>query len=190
VRDITELRYFDIDSAAMDKFEKNLSAANFKLCRCANAEEAVSGADIITTCTACRAHVDVLKNDWIKPGVHINGIGGDSVGKTELELSILKRCRIVVEYLDQCRQEGEIQRLTKKEIEKYVAAELHELITGTKTGREDESQITLYDSVGIGLEDYSALLFAYNLANYYNLGLELNLTPVLKDAKNLISLID
>src|SRR3989338_6933073 len=52
VRDITEVRYFDIDPRAMDKFKKNVKESKFKLVRCLDAEEAVKGADIITTCTA------------------------------------------------------------------------------------------------------------------------------------------
>ena len=190
VRDIREVRYFDIDSLAMDKFEHNMRDSKLKFVRCVNAEEASRGADIITTCTACKAHVDVIKNDWIKPGVHINGIGGDTVGKTELELSILSRSRIVVEYFDQCVIEGEIQRFTQGEAKKKVHAELHELILGTKLGRESETEITLYDSVGIGLEDYSALVYTYELAKKYNLGEELNLTPNINNPKNLVSLLD
>ena len=189
VRDIKEIRYFDIDAKAMDKFEKNLVGTNFKLVRCEGVQEAVLGADIITTCTACRAHVDVLKNDWIKSGVHINGIGGDSEGKTELEFSILSRCQIAVEYFDQCVVEGEIQRFDKDEAEKKVHAELHELITGKKQGRDNEEQITLYDSVGIALEDFSALTFLYDLIHKYNLGEESNLTPVIDNPKDLISMI-
>lgn len=189
VRDITEIRYYDIDSRAMTKFASNFAQSKFKLTPCSNAEEAVLGADIITTCTACRAHVDVLKNDWIKSGVHINGIGGDSQGKTELELSLLSRTDIVVEYLEQCIIEGEIQRLTPEEIKKYVKAELTELIKGTKSGRNNDQQITLYDSVGIALEDYSILKLIYNLAQQNNLGAELNFTPTLADPKDLISML-
>lgn len=189
VREITEVRYYDIDPRAMDKFEKNFQQNKFKLTRCANSEEAVKGADIITTCTACRAHVDVIKNDWIKPGVHINGIGGDSKGKTELEASILPRAEIVVEYFDQCIIEGEIQRLVEEDAKKQIRAELFELINNTKTGRDNEDQITLYDAVGIALEDYSALKLTYNMAVQNNLGEELNLTPKLNDPKNLISML-
>lgn len=191
VRDITEVRYFDIDPLAMDKFEKNLkNISSFKLVRSNNAEQAVFGADIITTCTACRAEVDVLKNDWIKDGVHINGLGGDSKGKTELESSILPRSRIVVEYFDQAIEEGEIQRLNKTEAREKVSAELYEIILGKKLGREKETDITLYDSVGIGLEDYSALRFTYVLAEHYNIGEERNFTPVLDNPKDLISLLN
>lgn len=189
VRDIKEIRYFDIDPLAMDKFENNFRNEDLKLIRCHSSEEAVQGADIITTCTACRAHVDVIKNDWIRSGVHINGIGGDSKGKTELELAILSRSRIAVEYLAQCRVEGEIQRFSGQEIERHVHAELHELINEEKLGRENDKQITIYDSVGIALEDYSALQMVYELSNRYGLGQELNFTPVLKNVKNLISMI-
>jgi ornithine cyclodeaminase len=189
VRAIREVRYFDIDRAAMDKFEKNLKGSGPKFTRCHSSEEAVRGADIITTCTACRDHVDVLQNDWILSGVHINGIGGDSQGKTELELSILSRCRIAVEYLDQCLIEGEIQRFSRAEVDRYVHAELHELITGAKQGRGSEGEITLYDSVGIALEDFSVLCFVFELATFYQLGPELNFTPVLNDAKDLISMV-
>ncbi len=190
VRTITEVRYFDIDPVAMDKFEKNIKAtSSVILVPCASAEEAVKGADIITTCTACKAHVDVIKNDWVLPGVHINGIGGDCPGKTELEFSILSRSKIVVEYFDQCIIEGEIQRLGYDEGKSQVYAELHELVTAAKSGRENENEITLYDSVGVGLEDYSVLRLTYELAEHYHVGQELNLTPVVVDPKNLISVL-
>ncbi len=189
VRDIREVRYFDIDSKAMDKFERNMWGKNLKLVRCKNAKEAIKGADIITVCTACKAHVDVIKNEWVTAGVHINALGGDTIGKTELELDILPRCRIVVEYFDQCVIEGEIQRLSKEEAQELVYAELYELVNGSKKGREADKEITLFDSVGIALEDYSALRLTYELAEKYNIGNESNLITVLKDPKDLISAI-
>lgn len=187
VRDIREVRYFDSDSKAMDKFEKNMKGKSFKLVRCKDAKEAVEEADIITVCTACKAHVDVIKSDWIKDGVHINALGGDTIGKTELELSILLRSKVVVEYFEQSLSEGEIQRLSKEKAKKLVYAELHELVNSSKKGRLSDKDITLFDSVGIALEDYSALRFTYELAEKYNIGEKLNLTPVLKDPKDLIS---
>jgi len=187
VRDIKEVRYFDIDPKAMDKFEKNMRSIGIKLVRCHDAEEAVKGADIITTITACKANVDVIKDRWVKAGVHINALGGDTVGKTELELSLLPRCRVVVEYFDQSLIEGEIQRLNNEAAKKLVYAELYELVNGSKKGRVNDQEITLFDSVGIALEDYSALRLTYELANKYNLGEERNFTPQVNDPKNLLS---
>ena len=189
VRDITEVRYFDIDPLAMDKFEKNMGNKHLKLVRCKNAQEATKGADIITVCVAAKAHIDVIKNEWVKEGVHINGLGGDTVGKTELELSILFRSRIVVEYFEQSFVEGEIQRLSKQQAKELVHAELYELVRGFKKGRESEQEITLFDSVGIALEDYSILRLTFELAEKYNIGEERNLTPLIKNPKDLIGVL-
>lgn len=186
VRDITTVRYFDIDPEAMKKFAINMADCGMQLVACGSAEEAVDGADIITVCTACFAHVDVLKNEWVKPGVHINAIGGDSKGKTELELSILSRSKVVVEYFDQAIGEGEIQRLGEEKAREVVYAELTELINGVKNGRDSADDITLFDSVGIGLEDYSVLRLAYELAEKYGIGDEAELIPPISDPKNLI----
>ncbi len=189
VRDIKEVRFFDIDANAMDKFESNFKNSNFNLFRAESAQEAVTNADIITTCTACKAQVDVIKGEWIKKGVHINGIGGDSAGKTELEESIIENSRVVVEYFDQSIIEGEIQRWNKKEGKNKIHAELYELVKGIKSGRDSDTDITLYDSVGIGLEDYSVLTLTYDLLRQYNIGIDLELVPPLKDPKNLISVL-
>ncbi len=190
VRDIKEIRFFDIDSKAMDKYEHNISALGIKFIRCHDAEEATKGADIITTCTACKANVDVIKDSWVHEGVHINALGGDTIGKTELELNILDRCRIVVEYFEQAYVEGEIQRLSKDRAEELAYRELFQLMQGIELGRTNGNEITLFDSVGIGLEDYSALRFTYDLALKYNIGQDLNLVPALEDPKNLFSLVN
>lgn len=189
VRDVAEVRYFDTDPKAMSKFERNLNGSGLKLTACKNAEEAMTGADIVTVCTACKAHVDVIENDWVQPGMHLNAIGGDCPGKTELEQSILPRSRVVVEYFEQSLIEGEIQRFTRAEAKDHVHAELYEVVNGTKSGREHDQEITLFDSVGIALEDYSTLRLTYELAERYNLGEDRNLTPVITDPKDLISVL-
>lgn len=189
VRDIKEVHFFDTDSKAMDKFEKNMKDYSFRLIRCKSVQEAMENADIVTVCTACKAHVDVIKNKWVKPGMHINALGGDTIGKTELEKSILQRAKVIVEYFDQSFIEGEIQRFTKRQAKKLVYAQLHELINGLKRARINDQEITLFDSVGIALEDYSALRLTYELTKRYNIGEDLNFTPVLEDPKNLYSIV-
>ncbi|MDA1317026.1 MAG: ornithine cyclodeaminase [bacterium] len=189
VRDIKTVRYFDIDLNAMTKFAHNLANLGIKLIACKDAESAVYGADIITVCTADKANREVLKDKWIHEGVHINALGGDTVGKTELELGILYRSKIVVEFFEQSFIEGEIQKLERKEALKRVHAQLNEIINNKKKGREHDEEITLFDSVGIGLEDYSALTLVYNLAKKYSLGEHLSIVPELTNPKNLFSLI-
>lgn len=189
VREIKEVRCFDIDDKAMAKFARNLKDQKLKIVICKNAEEAVRGADIITVCIASKSHAEIVKNEWVKEGVHINGLGGDTVGKTELELSILSRCRIFVEYFDQAFVEGEIQRLSKQKAKRLVKAEIHELVKETKKGRENDQEITLFDSVGIALEDYSALRLAFELSEKYSLGEDLEMLPDVSDPKDLFSVL-
>jgi ornithine cyclodeaminase len=189
VRKIKEVRFFDLDGKAMDKFEENVKNKSLNLRRCASAEEAVNGADIITVCTAKKARVAVVKDKWIQKGVHINALGGDTIGKTELERSTLFRSRIAVEYFAQAYIEGEIQRFSKKEALQNVTCEFFEIINGLKKGRESKDEITLFDSVGIALEDYSALRLTYELSRKYNIGENFKMVPELSDPKDLISLL-
>lgn len=186
VRNIEEVRYFDLDPQAMEKFAHNLKDYGLKLTPCASVEEATQSADIINTCTAKKAHVDVLKRAWVKPGAHINALGGDCPGKTEIELSLLHHSNIIVEYLPQTRIEGEIQRFSEKEIEENIYGELWEIVTGVKQGLP-RNDITLFDCVGFAVEDFSALRLVYDLAHTYDMGQEIALLPPPSDPKNLFA---
>ncbi|WP_204723380.1 ornithine cyclodeaminase [Fastidiosibacter lacustris] len=190
VRDIKTIRYHDIDPKAMCRFEKNMQTYNFELVPCKSNEEAIKGADIVTVCTACKAHAIVIENDWVRPGVHINGLGGDCPGKTELDKSILTRAKVVVEFFEQSFIEGEIQCFTEQEAKKVVYAELWELIEGQKQGRTSADEITVFDSVGFALEDFSVLKLTYQLAEKYDIGVPINMIPVLKDPKDLFSVLN
>jgi ornithine cyclodeaminase len=190
VRDIKTVRYHDIDPAAMDRFEKNMKAYDFELIRCESNEEAVKGADIITVCTACKAQVTVIENSWVKEGVHINGLGGDCPGKTELDSKILERSTNVVEFFEQSFIEGEIQNFTEERAKELVHAELNELIKNEKSGRTSETEITVFDSVGFALEDFSVLKLFYKLSEQYQIGNPMNMIPDLKDPKDLFSVLN
>lgn len=178
---LKEVRYFDLDPKAMQRFANNLQNETFKLVAGKDAQSIVSGADIIITATAAKKKQKVLNYSWLEPGQHICGIGGDSPGKTELDVNILKNSKIVVEYFPQTAHEGEIQNLGKN-AKKHVYAELWELVSGKKKGRKNAKEITLFDSVGFALEDYSILRLIYDLAPKYQIGREVALVP---DATNL-----
>jgi ornithine cyclodeaminase len=106
---INRLRVWDTDPAALDKFERNAGRLGFDVHRASDAADAVRGADVITTCTADKTNAIVLTDEMVGPGVHVNAIGGDCPGKTELDPRILPRSRVFVEYTPQTRVEGEIQ---------------------------------------------------------------------------------
>lgn len=152
---VGRLRLYDIDAAATEKCIKNLDRMGFSIAACRSAQEAVEGADIITTVTADKQYSTILTDNMIGSGLHINAVGGDCPGKTELHRDILLRSDIFVEYPPQTRIEGEIQQLAGD----HPVKELWQVITGQIAGRHNASQITLFDSVGFATEDFSALRY-------------------------------
>jgi ornithine cyclodeaminase len=108
---ITKLRIWDTDPTSMEKFVRNLAPLGFEIEVATSGSDAVRGADVITTCTADKANAVVLHNADVSSGVHINAIGGDCPGKTELDAAILHRSTVFVEYPPQTRIEGEIQQV-------------------------------------------------------------------------------
>jgi ornithine cyclodeaminase len=150
---IEEVRLHDIDPAATAKAARNLASSGLRVVSCRTPEEAVEGARIVTTCTADKQMATILSDNMVGAGVHLNAIGGDCPGKTELHRDILLRSDIFVEYPPQTRVEGEIQQLDPD----HPVTELWRVIDGQAAGRTREDQITLFDSVGFATEDFSAL---------------------------------
>ena len=155
VRGVERLRLYDIDPAATEKAVRNLRAVGFDPVACASAEEAVEGAAIVTTCTADKRFATILTDNMVGAGVHLNAIGGDCPGKTELHRDILLRSDIFVEHAPQTRIEGEIQQLPPD----HPVTELWRVVAGEAPGRTSERQITLFDGVGFAVEDFSGLRY-------------------------------
>jgi ornithine cyclodeaminase len=153
VNGVQNVRLFDIDPQATAHCAANLMAAGLKVMSCASTEEAVLGAEIITTCTADKRLATILTDNMVGTSVHVNAIGGDCPGKTELHRDILLRSDIFVEYTPQTRIEGDIQQLAPD----HPVTELWQVITGQSPGRTSDYQITVFDGVGFAIEDFSAL---------------------------------
>ena len=154
---IDTVRLYDIDLAATEKAARNLAGHGLNVVPCKTGEESMEGAQIITTCTADKQYATILTDNMIGEGVHINAIGGDCPGKTELHRDILLRSDIFVEYPEQTWVEGEIQQLDRS----HPVTELWKVITGQAQGRRNDKQITLFDSVGFAIEDFSALRYIH-----------------------------
>src|SRR5260370_5142230 len=179
------LRVFDVDPAAEAKFVRNLGRLGFSITRCRSAAEAVSGADIITTATADKRRATVLTDDMVAPGAHINAVGGDSPGKTELDRNILGRADVFVEFAPQTRIEGEIQQMGPD----FPVTELWQVITGQAPGRRADDRITLFDSVGFAIEDFSALRFLRDRVRGTKHFSTLDLLPAPRDPPALFGLV-
>lgn len=185
---IDEVRLFDPDVNAMRKLEANLHSCDattrLSVVRCASTSEAVAGADIVTTVTADKRRATVLDAAMIEPGMHVNAVGGDCPGKTELDVAILSRSdvRIIVEYEPQTRIEGEIQQLDGS----TPVIEFERVVRGAAAGRSSPDEVTIFDSVGFALEDFSALRYLHGLVLARpDLGRTIDLIPHLSDPKNL-----
>lgn len=181
---INEVRVFDTDPAATAKLIRNLSGVpGLHLTPAASTADAVRGADIVTTATADKALATILTPDMIEPGMHINAVGGDCPGKTELHPDILARARarVVVEFEPQTRIEGDIQQMPVD----FPVVELWQVLTGAVPGRENAEQVTVFDSVGFALEDFSMLRYLHDLARERNIGSVIDLVPAPDDPKDL-----
>jgi ornithine cyclodeaminase len=181
---IDEIRLFDIDAAATAKLQHNLrNVAGLKLLPCASTAHAVRGADIVTTVTADKTRAAILTAGIIEQGMHINAVGGDCPGKTELHPDVLRAARVVVEYEPQTRIEGDIQQLPAD----FAVTELWQVLQGHAAGRENADQVTVFDSVGFALEDFSALRWLRDSALELRLGSPAHLIPALLDPKDLFA---
>lgn len=182
---INELRVWDTDPLAMEKFSRNMLPLGFQIHTASSSLNAVRDADIITTCTADKTNAAVLTPQHITPGVHLNAIGGDCPGKTELHPAILDHADIFVEFLPQTRIEGEIQQKPAE----YPATEFWRVLTGAAPGRTSAEQVTMFDSVGFAVEDFSALRYVRDSVDGTDFYTDIDLVANPDDPKDLFGLI-
>ena len=179
---VDEIRLFDVDPAATDKLVRHLSRIEgLTLIRCRDTAEAVRGADIVTTVTADKRNATIVTPEMIEPGMHINGVGGDCPGKTELHGDVLARANVFVEYEPQSRIEGDVQQMPAD----FPVTEFWRVLRGEATGRRSADEVTVFDSVGFALEDFATLRWLGDRAEALGLGRELALVPAMDDPKDL-----
>jgi ornithine cyclodeaminase len=185
---INTVRVWDTDPDAMAKFVRNATPLGFDVYVATSADDAVTGADIVTTCTADKTNATILTADMLPlmaPGAHINAIGGDCPGKTELDPAILLRGGVFVEFPEQTWIEGEIQQMP----DDFPITEMWEVILRTAPGRVSNEQITIFDSVGFAIEDFAALRFVRDAVNGTDFYESVDLIAEPADPKNLFGVV-
>jgi ornithine cyclodeaminase len=182
---IERLRVYDVDPAATAKFCRNLARRGFTIHAAASAPDAVEGADIVTTVTADKRRATILSDNMVGAGIHINAVGGDCPGKTELQPAILERASVFVEYLPQTRIEGEIQQMP----DDFPATELRHVVAGEAPGRRRVDEITVFDSVGFALEDFSALRYLADVIESERLFSTIDILARPEDPRDLFGLL-
>lgn len=182
---VQTLRLFDVDAQATAKLARNLSGTGLAVQACSSAREATQGADIVTTITADKANATIVTADMLRPGMHLNAVGGDCPGKTELAPEVLHAADVFVEFEPQTRVEGEVQQMPAD----FPVTELWRVLSGQTPGRRGADQITVFDSVGFALEDFAALHFMRDCAQQLGMVRTLALMPELDDPKDLFALL-
>jgi alanine dehydrogenase len=150
--------------AYVKKFLKDMQFLGLDMQITGNISNCVKEADIVVTTTPVRK--PILKSKWIKEGAHINAIGADAPGKEELEVSLLKRAKIVVDDWRQASHSGEINVPVSRGLisRKDIYAALGEIVAGTKIGRVNPKEITIFDSTGLAIQDIAMAHFVYRKA--------------------------
>lgn len=181
---INTLQVFDTDPVATAKLQRHLRLVpGLQVVACSSTAQAVRGADIVTTVTADKRNATIITPEMIESGMHLNAVGGDCPGKTELHPGVLQGASVFVEYEPQSRIEGDIQQMPAD----FAVTELWRVLSGQAPGRRSAAEVTVFDSVGFALEDFAALRLMGALAKGLGLGQAVNLIPALHDPKDLFS---
>ncbi|HEY9499752.1 MAG TPA: ornithine cyclodeaminase [Terrimesophilobacter sp.] len=182
---VDQLRVWDTDPDAMAKVVRNLTPLGFDITVASSVTDAVAGADIVTTCTADKTNATVLTRDMVAPGMHLNAIGGDCPGKTELDAAILPASSVFVEYTPQTRIEGELQNQPAD----FPVTEIWRVLTGQAAGRTSPDEVTVFDSVGFAIEDFSALRYVRDSVDGTDFYDDIDLVANPDDPKNLFGFV-
>jgi ornithine cyclodeaminase/alanine dehydrogenase-like protein (mu-crystallin family) len=134
----------------------------------AQPEHAVDGADIVVTTTPSTK--PVLYDGWISQGTHISAMGADTKGKQEVDPKLYQKCKVMVDDLRQCSVLGETQHNLDFVKSHGIHAQLGEIVSGEKGGREKDDEITLFDATGIAFQDLVTAGLALSLAQEKKVG--------------------
>ena len=169
-----EVRVWSRGQQTLDHFIESEEGRHpyFTIKSSTNIDDVVPGADVVVTMTT--GGNIVVRDEHISEGMHIAALGSDLAGNQELESTIVKRARIFVDDIRQCRSDGEINMpFTNGDItEADVAGEIGEVINGKKEGRTSDSEITLFDSTGIAIQDSATVPLEYQRAMEAGVGVE------------------
>lgn len=180
IRDIKKVYIWDMFPAAVDAAIEALKPVmpGVELIPCASPEEAVKDADIVCTVTSTKGDAPFLKGEWLKEGAHVNAVGACSGSAREIETSVVKRARVFYDWEEaSMRDAGDLViPLNKGEIKKEdLAGEVGKVMTGELVGRENDSQVTLFETIGISVEDIAAAQLIYEKAKAQGLGVSVEI---------------
>ena len=176
VRDFKRLFIFGIVSEQVDQYIEEMSEElGIEVIKAKSAEEVVRQSDIVVTTTPSRE--PYLKAEWLHPGLHITCMGSDSEFKQELYADVFSRVdKIVCDRKSQVFKLGELHHALTQGILKDESSvtELGEITLNIKPGRQNDTEITICDLTGVGVQDTAIALLAYKQAKIKELGLDIS----------------
>jgi alanine dehydrogenase len=171
--DLEEVRVADMSKRILTSYVNDMRGELGVTVRAVESgQDAAAGADIIVTCTP--SLTPVLRADWVDAGSHINTIGG----KHELDPQIMKLAdKIVVDEWAQTKGTQDFQTALAAGVisEDDIHGEIGEVVLGAKAGRTSRSEVTLFVTSGLAVEDVAAAARAYERAQARGIGTELTL---------------
>lgn len=172
VRKISRVKVYDHRSSNIERYVDEMSREmDIEFVPAFKPEDAVRGSTVVITATPSRS--PIVQADWVGPGTHITAMGSDGAEKQELDVSVLQRAdRIVADSLPQCVRLGEIHHAIAAQVlrEKDIAGELGDVIAGKISGRENDSEITVCDLTGVGVQDAAIAGLVFRRARSENIG--------------------
>ncbi|HZT40563.1 MAG TPA: ornithine cyclodeaminase family protein [Chthonomonadaceae bacterium] len=176
VREVKEITAYSRNAEHRETFCKEMTARlSVPTTPAERPEAAAEGQDVVITATTARE--PVLRGAWLSPGAHVNAVGSNLLMKREIDEETLQRSqRIVIDSIEQAKQEaGDLLIPYERRLFRWEqAVELSDVVSGRADGRTDDSQITLFKSLGIALEDVAVAMAVYTKARAENIGTSLS----------------
>ena len=163
VRQLTEVTVWDVRPENARRFAAEMAEkAGCPIRACSCAEEAVRDADII--CTLTPSPTPVLESSWVKPGAHINAVGACSATARELSSDLVARCLLYGDSIESVEKESGdyLIPLSEGVIQKgHLRGTIGQLLCGEITGRTSAQDVTLFDALGLAIEDVACAKYLY-----------------------------
>jgi ornithine cyclodeaminase/alanine dehydrogenase-like protein (mu-crystallin family) len=166
VRKLNQIKLYSPSGTSAANIKSELEpSAGVSIGVAKSAEETVRNSDLVVTATT--AQHPILDCEWLKPGAHINAVGSHRPDSREIDGPTVARSKVVIDSREAIMAEcGDIVLAIKEKsiTENHIHAEIGEVLAGIKPGRSNASEVTLYKSVGIAIQDVATAQLVYHKA--------------------------